>query len=129
MTAAKQDRIRRQQEIDRIQAQARRDGVYDLLFKPRPEKTAPLVKSGNELEIRLAGELDYIRRVLDGVGDQLANDPIVLQRHAVTLQSFDLIGQMIGHISSIIGAADRSDALDRVGIEEMKKRLERGALE
>ena len=126
MTATHEDRIRHQQEIDQIQSQARRDGVYDLLFKPRPESTVPLAKTGDELEVRLAEELEYIRRLLDSVGNQLANDPAVLQRHAVTLQSFDLIGQMIGHISSIVAAANRGEAVDRVGIEEMKKRLERG---
>jgi hypothetical protein len=126
MTARHEDRISRQLEIDQIQSQARRDGVYDLLFKPKPESNVPLVKTANQLEIRLSEELDYIRHVLDGVGNNLANDPEVLQRHAVTLQSFDLIGQMIGHVSSIIAAANRSEAVDRVGIEEMKKRLERG---
>ena len=126
MTARHEDRISRQLEIDQIQSQARRDGVYDLLFKPKPENNVPLAKTANQLEIRLAEELDYIRHVLDGVGNNLANDPEVLQRHAVTLQSFDLIGQMIGHVSSIIAAANRGEAVDRVGIEEMKKRLERG---
>jgi hypothetical protein len=126
MTARHEDRISRQLEIDQIQSQARRDGVYDLLFKPKPENNVPLVKTTNQLEVRLSEELDYIRHVLDGVGNLLANDPEILQRHAVTLQSFDLIGQMIGHVSSIIAAANRGEAVDRVGIEEMKKRLERG---
>ena len=126
MTATNEDRIRNQQQIDQIQSQARRDGVYDLLFKPRPESTVPLAKTGDELEVRLSEELDYIRRLLDSVGNNLANDPEMLHRHAVTLQSFDLIGQMIGHVSSIVAAANRSEAVARVGIEEMKKRLERG---
>jgi hypothetical protein len=127
MNATNEDRISRQLEIDQIQSQARRDGVYDLLFKPRPENNMPLAKTGNELEIRLSEELDFIRRLLDSVGNHLANDAEMLQRHAVTLQSFDLIGQMIGHVSSIIAAANRSEAVDRVGIEEMKKRLERAS--
>jgi hypothetical protein len=127
MNATNEDRISRQLEIDQIQSQARRDGVYDLLFKPKPESNMPLAKTGNELEIRLSEELDFIRRLLDSVGNHLANDAEMLQRHAVTLQSFDLIGQMIGHVSSIIAAANRSEAVDRVGIEEMKKRLERAS--
>ena len=38
----------------------------------------------------------------------------VLQRHAQTMQSFDLIAQMLGHLATVTQTADRKAAIARV---------------
>ncbi|GAA0295723.1 hypothetical protein GCM10009087_01840 [Sphingomonas oligophenolica] len=119
------DRAGHQQRVDEIQAEVRRQAASNSLPKPVPVRVPPLTKSPTLLNTRLAEELDYINRLLESVGDQLVADPVMLQRHAVALQSFDLIGQMIGHISNIISAANPNDAVARVGIEDMRNRLHR----
>ncbi len=88
-----------------------------------PIRVPPLAKTPTLLNARLADELDYINRLLESVGDQLVADPVMLQRYGVALQSFDLIGQMIGHISNIVSAANPEAAVARVGIEDMRTRL------
>ena len=120
------DRAGHQQRVDEIQAEIRRETAGNGLPKPPPPRVAPLAKSPTLLNTRLADELDYINRLLESVGDQLVADPVMLQRHGVALQSFDLIGQMIGHISNIIAAANPQAAVARVGIEDMRNRLQQG---
>ena len=117
-----------QRRVDEIQSQARRDGVRASLFKPRPAASIPLAKADDDLSRRLSEELAYVRRLLDTIGDRLAADPIVLQKHADILQSFDVVGQMIGHVSDVVAAADRQAAVDRIGMQDLRSRLKRGAL-
>ena len=114
-----------QRRVDEIQSQARRDEVRERLFKPRPVESLPLAKTDDLISTRLSEELDYVRRLLEGVGDRLVADPIVLQKHAVTLQSFDVISQLIGHLSEVIATADRAAAIGRIGMHELKTRLQR----
>jgi len=106
---------------------AARGTVRKPLFRPPPPKPEPLPPSEDIVDIRLAEEIEYIRRMLDALGGKLAADPIVLQRHAQTMQSFDLIAQMLGHVAGVIQTADRKAAITRV-MPEMRARLERRSL-
>lgn len=110
---------RGQARVDAIQA-AIRDGVA-LTEEP----SAPISPPADDraLDRRLAEELAYVRRLLDVVGDELTDDPIILQRHANTLQSFDMACQTLGHISAILGAPDRAEAVAAVTLEELRMRL------
>lgn len=112
-----------QQQADAAVAAAR-GAVRKPLFKPPPPQPAP---SRDATDIRLAEELDYIRRMLDAMGDRLADDPIILQRHAQTMQGFDLIGQMLGHVAKVVGTADRKAAIELV-MPDMRARLQRRSL-
>ena len=81
----------------------------------------------NELDHRLAAELDHARDMLMLMGDDLSTDFAVVSRHGVSLQAVDIVGQMLGHIASVIRAEDRAAAVGRIGMCELKTKLSRAA--
>ena len=93
-----------------------------------PPLPAALVPSEDELRLRLAEELEYARRMLDAMGDELAADMGVIMRHSVALQSVDIVGQMIGHIANVVRSSDPKGAVERIGMCELKARLQRHRL-
>ena len=113
-----------QEMADRIQAEARA-AMPRTLFRPPPPRPAPLTPTGDMVAARLAEELAYVRRILDGVGDVLASDGVVAMRYASTLQQFDVMGQMLGHLGNVLNAEDREEAIDRIGMGSLKARLQR----
>ena len=70
-------------------------------------------------------ELDYVRRMLDSLGDQLSCDPILLRRHATSLQSLDIVGQILGHVGAVIRSSDPGSAVGGIGMGDLKARLTR----
>lgn len=92
---------------------------------PAPAAPAPLVPTDDQLRLRLAEELDYARRLLDLMGDDLCSDPAIVVRHGTTLQSVDILGQMLGHLATVIRCADPEAAVGRIGMGELKARLQR----
>lgn len=93
-----------------------------------PNFPAALVPSEDELRLRLAEELEHARRLLDSLGDGLAADMGVIMRHSVALQSVDIVGQMIGHIANVVRSSDPNGAVERIGMCELKSRLQRHRL-
>jgi len=95
-------------------------------FQPRNhgiEETADL------MHLRLGEELEYARRLLDAMGDELSADPVAVSRHGVVLQSLDIVGQLLGHIARVIRSADPESAVEQTGMGDLKARLTRnGAL-
>lgn len=75
------------------------------------------------LELRLAAELEHARQLLVELGDELAMNEEVVAEHGVALQAVDIVGQMIGHIASVVRAEDRDAAVERIGMCELKARL------
>ncbi len=89
----------------------------------------PLLKATDDvLMLRLAEELEYVRRALDSMGDALSVEPILIARHAMSLQSFDVIGQLLGHLVTVVRSSDRAEAVNRIGMAELKARLTRGTI-
>jgi hypothetical protein len=82
----------------------------------------------NELEQRLAAELDHARDMLVAMGDELALNDEVVAEHGVALQAVDIVGQMLGHIANVVRADDRAAAVGRIGMCELKARLAGSAL-
>ena len=81
------------------------------------------------LRLRLSEEIEYVRRLLDITGNQISADRIVLTRHGVALQSLDKVGQVLGHIATVIRSSDPEGAIDEIGMSDLKARLTRsGAL-
>lgn len=125
-----------QARCDAIQAQFRsevRDGAA-LRRDPEPRRSIrreppplpqALIPTDDLLMLRLAEELDYARRMLDQMGDALAADPMVLTRHSVALQSVDIVGQIMGHIAAVVRSSDPTGALERIGMADLKGRLQR----
>ncbi|MBS0480308.1 MAG: PilZ domain-containing protein [Proteobacteria bacterium] len=110
---------RGQARVDTIQAAIRSGGI----IADDCPSTAGAAPDGRDLDRRLSEELAYVRRLLDVVGDELSDDPIMLQRHAHTLQNFDLACQILGHVGAILGAANRPNAVAAVTLEELRMRL------
>jgi hypothetical protein len=79
----------------------------------------------DQLRLRLAEELDYARRMLDALGDQLSIDAAVVARHGTALQSLDIAGQMLGHIANIVRSNEPDEAVERIGMGDLKARLSR----
>jgi hypothetical protein len=116
-----------QQQVDAIQAAIRSEaGTARVgLFKPPPPRPSP---SANILDHRVAEELEYIVRKLEQLGGVLANDPILLRRHAYELQSIDLMKQSLRHLAQVVAAQDKALAAEQVTLTELKSRLQRKAL-
>src|SRR5688572_22701950 len=88
-------RASNQSECDAIVAAARENSARPSIlreFTPPP----PLLPTDDIVETRLAEEIEYARRLLDAVSDRLIADPFILARHETTLQSFDIVGQLLG---------------------------------
>ena len=93
-----------------------------------PPIAPALVPTDDRLRQRLAEELEYARRMLDIMGDNLASDGAVVVRHGTSLQSVDIVGQMIGHIANVIRSSDPEGAVELIGMSELKARLQRSSI-
>lgn len=78
-----------------------------------------------ELRLRLAQELENVRHMLDEMGEQLSADLEVLMRHGVPLQTVDIAGQILGHVAAIVRSNDPDAAVERIGMCELRARLEK----
>jgi len=94
----------------------RRDG------EARP---APSPATEDALSLRLGEELDFVRRMLDALGDELSSDPILMRRHAVALQSLDKVGQILGHVRNVIRSSEPRSAVAEIGMSDLRARLTR----
>jgi hypothetical protein len=95
------------------------------LFKPAPPRPAP---SRDILDHRIAEELEAIGRRLELLGGTLANDPILLHRHAAQLQTIDLVQQMLGHLAQVVATDEKEKAIALITLSELKARLQRRPL-
>jgi len=75
------------------------------------------------LDLLLAAELDHARDLLVMMGDELASTPAIVAEHGMSLQAVDIVGQMIGHIANVVRAEDRGQAIDRIGMCDLKAKL------
>ena len=75
------------------------------------------------LDLLLAAELDHARDMLVMMGDELAMSPQIVSEHGLSLQAVDIVGQLIGHIASVVRAEDRHKAIEAIGMCELKNKL------
>lgn len=113
--------------------QARVDGIQAAvragLSAPVPiVRPMPPEELKDSLDGRIAEELAHVRRLLEGLGEELTSEPIMVQRHFKALQGFDLACQTLGHLAAILGAEDRGAAVDAVGMADLRARLLRRTL-
>ena len=114
-----------QARVDAIQAEHRAGGAPRSIRREPPPIPAALIPTDDELKVRLAEELEYARRMLDAMGDALSNDGAVVMRHAVALQTIDIVGQLLGHVAAVTRSSDPIGAVQRIGMCELKARLTR----
>lgn len=116
-----------QQRVDAIVAEARKNKGFSLLTDS-PPPPPPLEPSDDVLDARLAEELHYVQRILEGMSDELCDNAFVLQRFGQTLQGFDRASQILGHISKIVSSKDKEEAVERIGMQDLRTRLKRQRL-
>ena len=116
-----------QARCDAIQAEFRAESYTSIRRDPPPLSPA-LVPSEDVLKLRLAEELEYARRMLDAMGDDLCSDPGVVMRHETSLQSIDIVGQILGHIANVVRSSEPAGAVERIGMCDLKARLTRKSL-
>jgi hypothetical protein len=126
----------RQAQCDSIQAEFRAEqrthaGIRSdpparrSIRREPPPLPAALVPTDDLLRVRLAEELEYARRMLDQMGDALSADHVVVGRHMTSLQTVDIVGQLLGHVANVIRSSDPEGAVERIGMCELKGRLTR----
>lgn len=123
-----EEQQRAQARVDAIVAATRaKTAVADAPKRTiyRSPELLPLVPSDNLIDQRIQEELASTRRMVEALGDELANDPILLMRYQHQLQSIDLMAQILGHLSCVVGSKDRVEAIDRIGMASLKARLTR----
>ena len=119
---------RAQAAVDAVQGEFRAEQQAPEkrpLRRDPPPLDPALVPTDDQLRVRLAEELEYARRMLDAMGDELSADMGVVMRHAVALQSVDIVGQLLGHIAAVTRSSAPERAVDRIGMCELKSRLTR----
>lgn len=112
-----------QARCDAIQAAFRTADAPLSLFCEPPPQPPQIAPTDSVLNLRLADELDYARRMLDQMGDELAADMGVVMRHSVALQTVDIVGQMVGHIANVVRSSDPDASVKRIGMGDLKARL------
>jgi hypothetical protein len=90
----------KQKEVDRIQS-AIRAGKLESLHTVIPE---PAAQTTMFTDKRIADELLGVQQLLEKMGDQLSDDAAVVQRHSLTLQSFDQACQSLGRLIDILSS-------------------------
>lgn len=119
--------LRDQRRVDAIQAEARADPPALRALRASETPSAP-PPAPTDLDNRLAEELGYVQRLLEGLGDELIADLLLIQRHGKSLQSLDLVGQILGHVSAILRADDKAAVVEEIGMEDLRARLKRKAI-
>lgn len=119
--------LRDQRRVDAIQAEARAHPVAGRALRSSDIPPVAPVASP-DLDKRLAEELGYVQRLLEGLGDELIADLLLIQRHGQSLQSLDLVGQILGHVSTILRADDKAAVIEEIGMEDLRARLKRKAI-
>ena len=88
-----------------------------------PPSPRAIALTDDQLRLRLAEELEYARRMLAAMGDELSADGLVVSRHLAELQTVDIVGQMLGHIVAVIRSSDPQAAVEAIGMGALKARL------
>ena len=112
-----------------MQAAVRAGNARPSIRRADPPPLDPaLVRTDDPFTLRVAEELEYVRRLVEQLGDTLASDGLVVTRYGMTLQSVDLACQILGHLATVVRSSAPELAARRIGMTELKGRLLRGPL-
>ena len=111
-------------DSDRPEVGAEQKPRVSIRRNPSPPPKSP-TPTDDQLRLRLAEELEYARRMLSAMGDELSADALVVSRHFAELQTVDIVGQMLGHIASVVRSSDPPAAVNAIGMGALRARLMR----
>lgn len=97
----------------------------------RDPPTAPpaiIPATDDRLHLHLAEEIDFVRRQIEALGNEISGDSLVVMRHMVSLQVFDRVAQVLGHLAAVTRSSNPAATVDAIGMTELKARLQRRAL-
>lgn len=120
--------------FDGKHGQARVDAIQDAVRAGTPlvAESPPAPAGGpgaaGELDRRIAEEVIHVQRLIDALGEELVEDPVMLQRHSRVLQNLDRASQILEHLGNVLGASDRVDAAQQVAMQDLRERLLRKPL-
>ena len=120
--------LRDQRRVDAIQAEARSGAESGRALRAAPAPAPPTAAASPDLDARLADELGYVQRLLEGLGDGLIADLLLVQRHGQSLQNLDLVGQILGHVAAILRAEDKAAVVEEIGMDDLRARLKRKSI-
>ena len=117
--------IRDQRYVDNVQAAVRAGAALPVEAQVSAAAAPGATK---DLDLRIAEELAYVKRLIDSAGEGLTDDPAIVSRHMKPLQDFDLASQILSHLSELLASDDRTAALDAVTLQELRTRLMRNPM-
>lgn len=117
----------------RVHGQARVDAIQSALragvdLHPEPPAATGAGVSGQDLDARIVEEVDFLRRLIDDLGEELTDDPIVVQRHLQAIQTLDRASQILAHLATVLKAPDSLTAAQSIPMQELRERLLRKAI-
>jgi hypothetical protein len=118
----------RQEVSDVIRAGFGAEQKARPIRRDAPPTADAIIPTDDALRLRLAEELEYARRMLSSMGDELSSDGLIVSRHLAELQTIDIVGQMLGHIADVIRSSDPQGAVQGIGMGALKARLMRTKL-
>jgi len=115
------------------QGQARVDAIQNAVRSGAPLPTEASASPGTaisviDLERRVAEEIVYVQRLIDALGEELIEDPVMLQRHSQVLQNLDRASQILEHLGKVLGEDDRAAAAEAIPMQDLRERLLRKPL-
>lgn len=110
-----------QQRVDEAVAQYRAGAPAPA--QPAAPGAATSGPVPDALHRRLCEELGYVARLLEALGDELAEDRTVTARHGAKLQDLDIAIQILGHVGTVLNADDPQAAIARIGMADLRRRL------
>jgi len=116
--------LRDQRRVDALQ-HAIRAGLPIQASEEAPPSAA---NDPGQLNARIAEELNYVARLIESLGDQLAGDPAILHKHSGSLQTIDLANQILCHLAGVVAAEEPCAKVADIGMADLRARLTRNAI-
>jgi len=95
-----------QQRVDEI-VRVVKAGAVPLPVAPRGERSEPDDRAISRQE--LPEDLRRVAGLLDQLGDSLAADPLVIERHGTALQNLDIAAQVIAAVREVVTGLSSTD--------------------
>jgi hypothetical protein len=111
-----------------MQGQARVDAIQSAVrtgaaLPAEPVPAADAIVDARALDQRISEEIVHVQRLIDTLGEELVEDPVMLQRHLRVLQNLDRASQILEHLGAVLSASDRLAATNGIAMQDLRERL------